>query len=195
MLRKSFLLNIFSFTILLTVLTGCGTDVKPSYFLRMLKDPSDADRLIRCSEGRPIVNEDGTIVLTVNQQCLVDFTNRETIEKLPETAFQQILENPEEYLDKLVMFRASIKENGIITSLYTDRQDREFLLNKVYKLYILDEAGEKQALLKFTEYEFRCHIIEIRIMRSGVWIIIADPIFSDDDELVFPPTPVVKENK
>ena len=91
--------------ILLFILIGCGTDVKPTYFTNMLKDESDIDRLSECLAETP--QTDGEyITIKASKPCLVDLSKRDTTDPNVDATFSEILQNPEKYIDQMVTFEA-----------------------------------------------------------------------------------------
>ena len=177
-------------TILSLILVGCGTDVKPTYFLDMLRDDNDIDRLSECLLELPQVNEN-TLTIKTDISCLTDLSNRDTSDPYIDASFSEILDDPEFYLNKIVSFEATVKEVSLIgyhsVELYTNRKDISFEItarDSDADLHILDEEGEEQDLENGAKYKFTCWIYQIQIDETGHWDIDADLILSTDGETI-----------
>ena len=192
MFRKSFF-SVFLLTCLISV--GCGTDVKPTYFTNMLKDESDIDRLSECLVETPQTEGD-IITIKASKPCLVDLSKRDTSDPNVDATFSEILQNPENYLGKLITFEATFKRvHYDRIELVTNDPDLRFYIHAHGKeIYTLDEEGEEISLQPFDKYKFRCRIYEIKnhVSFNGAWEILADFIIFQDKEIATPPE-IVKE--
>ncbi len=151
--------------LLLSILyfTGCGTDVKPTSFIDIVRDPSDIDELAACLADEPEVT-DKQVTLTLEKQCLIDFSKRDQTDPNLAPSFAEIVANPEMYMDKLLTFEAVTKKVDISRNveLYTDDADLRFYINTHgAPLYRLDEEGEEVPILPNETYRFTCRIYEI----------------------------------
>ena len=177
------------------VISGCGTDVKPNYFIDMFEDKDDIDRLSECLAETPEDAGD-TITVTADKQCLIDLSKRDTTDPNMGVTFSEILQNPERYLDKLVTFEAVLqKSHHGHLELVTNDPDLRFNIHSHGKeIYTLDEDGEEISLQPYERYKFRCRIYEIRahVNWNGAWVINAEFIIFEDKEIATPPE-IVKE--
>ena len=84
--------NLF-FGILALLTVGCGTDVKSTAFVDILRGPSDVNQLSACLSEEP--TDDETVVITLDKQRLVDFSNDDQIDPNLASSFTDILANPD----------------------------------------------------------------------------------------------------
>ena len=178
----------------LCFLTGCGTDVKPSALIGIVRDPGDIDELSACLSDDPQIGDE-QVVLTLDKQCLVDFSNLDGDHPKVEPTFDDILKNPEAYLDRLVTFEAVIKEvGGRHLGLYTNDLSVKFTIHTDgAAVYYLDSEGEEQAVEPHVKYRFRCRIYEMSKSAdwdAGAWRINAKFIVSTSKKIVHPPEKV-----
>ena len=54
------------FCLLMFTVIGCGTDVKPTAFVDILRDPSDADELSACLSEDPAI-DDKTVAIPLDK--------------------------------------------------------------------------------------------------------------------------------
>ena len=185
------------FTIFVSMLfVGCGTDAKPNYFINMFKDSSDIDGLSECLTSVPEIDEDGNIIIKVSSECLTTLSNRKSIIADTPAIFEEILKDPETYMDKLLVFEAVVKKihGSDNPELYTNKMNREFhITTHGAGIYWLDENDEKQPVYPNQSYTFTCRIYEIKIYTTGLWKIQAESPITIDKKLVFPPTPISDE--
>lgn len=181
--------NIFFGLVVLSII-GCGTDAKPTYFMNMFRDDGDINRLSECLEEPPQV-DDTTITVKSNKQCLVDLSNRDTSDPNMEASFTEILNDPIIYLDRVVIFEATIKHvrgNGHDVDLYTNRRLMDF---KIYShgadVHIINEKGEEEDLAKNEKYKFQVRIYEIEINDNANWEIKSEFIISEDKKVIHQP--------
>ena len=186
------------FLILMALLTvGCGTDVKPTAFIDILADPSDADELSLCLTKEPTL-DNKTVGLTLDKQCLIDFSNRDVTDPNLASSFASILANPEAYLDRILTFEAVIKKHSVAryVELYTNNvNQRFFIYTDGAVLYSLSADGEKVEIIPNSKYRFTCRIekLEKNIDRGNHWVITAEFIVSESKtqkEILHPPVPV-----
>lgn len=188
----------FALCLMLVCFLGCGTDVKPNYFIGMFRDEGDIDRLASCLSAIPETDDEGNIIIKANSQCLIDLSSRDTSDPNMDMSFSEILNDPETYMDRLLTFEAVVKkvDHNNSPELYTNRKDRQFYLNTHgAPLFYIDEEGEEQDILPHSKYMFKCRIYEIKIETSGVWRIHAEFIVREDNQktIIFPPVPVQDE--
>ena len=189
-------MRITIFALLITVfISGCGTDVKPNYFIDMFEDKDDIDRLSECLAETPEDAGD-TITVTADKQCLIDLSKRDTTDPNMDVTFSEILQNPERYLGKLVTFEAVFKRPHYDdVELVTNDPDLAFYIRSRGKeVYTLNADGEEISLQPYERYKFRCRIYEIKthVDWSGRWEINAEFIIFEDKEIATPPE-IVKE--
>lgn len=172
--------------ILSLFLFGCGTDVKPNYFLGMFRDDNDIDRLSECLTEMPQVDGD-TLIIKSDIPCLTDISNRDTSDPNVDVTFSKILDNPEFYMDKIVNFVATVKKIHYSSNveLYTNRQDTSFLITSHgAQIHIIDEDGEEADVIVNQEYRFKCRIYEIKINETGRWQIQSEFIVTADKKTI-----------
>ena len=85
---KSTVVSILSLTILISI--GCGTDVKPNYFIGMFRDEGDIDRLSECLSEVPQVDET-TITIKSDKQCLIDLSKTDKSDPNADASYTEIL--------------------------------------------------------------------------------------------------------
>ena len=170
---------------------GCGTDVKPTTFVDILRDPSDADELSACLSEEPTIN-DKTVTITLDKQCLVDFSNQDQTDPTLAPSFAEIVANPEAYMDKLLTFEAVVKKmhGSDNVELYTNDPDvRFFIYTHGAQLYRLDAEGEEVPLEPNEVYRFKCRIYELQKQadRGRVWEVRAEFIVSTNKKILHLP--------
>ena len=186
-----FMLCLFScFTIILTVV-GCGTDIKPTAFVDVLRDPGDIDELSACLSEEPTI-DDKTVAITLDKQCLVDFSNQDQTDPSLAPSFAEILANPEAYMDKLLTFEAVAKkiDPNRKVELYTNDIDLRFYIQTHgAQLYRLDAEGEEVPIEPNETYRFKCRIYQLRrhVDWGRVWEIDAEFIISTNKNIIHLP--------
>ena len=187
------------FICILTALTlfilGCGTDVKPNYFLGMFRDDNDIDRLSECLTELPQVEGD-TLTIKTDIPCLTDISNRDTTDPNVDATFSDILDNPEFYLDRIVSFKATVRaiHHTYTVELYTNRPDSYFAIKSHGAAIIVEnEDGEEEDIEVNREYKFTCRIYEIEINELGRWHIYASFIITGDRKTIVHPPENVEE--
>lgn len=175
-------------------LIGCGTDIKPNYFIGMFRDEGDIDRLSICLREVPII-EDGTVSVKSDIECLVDLSNRDISDPGLSVQFSEILNDPESYMNRILSFEATVKNLRYDdVYLYTNRHDMMFQIRSHgADVYTLDESGEEQDIRPNTKYKLKCRIVEIKINEHRVWHIVSDFIITSDKEVVYQPEVVINE--
>ena len=192
MLKTPFI-YIVVFTILFSM--GCGTDVKPNYFIGMFRNANDIDRLSACLSETPQIDEDGNIVITADQQCLIDLSNQDTTDPNLDVTFTEILNDPVAYLDRIVTFEATIKEIDYSNDyeLYTNRDLMDFIIDTHDgDVYTLDEDGEEVDIYQNQKYEFTVRIYEIGIDDNKNWVINSEFIITEEKEVIHQPLRVAE---
>ncbi len=192
MLKTPFI-YILVFTIMFSM--GCGTDVKPNYFIGMFRNANDIDRLSGCLSEIPQIDEDGNIVITADQQCLIDLSNQDTTDPNQNVTFTEILNDPEAYLDRIVTFEATLKkvDYGSTFHLYTNRNLMDFVITSHgADIFTLDENGEEVELYRNQQYEFTTRIYEIKINDNKIWEIKAEFIITENKEVIHQPVPITE---
>ncbi len=184
--------------LLLSVLyfTGCGTDVKPTSFIDIIRDPSDIDELTACLANEPKVT-DKQVMLTLEKQCLIDFSKRDQTAPNLAPSFAEIVATPEMYMDKLLTFEAVLKKihGNDRVELYTNDPDLRFYIHSHgVPLYRLDEEGEEVPLEPNETYQFKCRIYEYKkhVDWGRTWEINAEFIVSQNKKVIHPPE-LIKE--
>ena len=186
-----FMICLFScFTIILTVV-GCGTDIKPSAFVNVLSDPGDIDELSTCLSKEPTI-DDKTVAITLDKQCLVDFSNQDQTDPSLAPSFAEIVANPEAYMDKLLTFEAVPKKVDLnrYVELYTNDIDLRFYIHTHgAQLYRLDEEGEEVPIEPNEVYRFKCRIYNLHknIDRGRAWTVDAEFIVSTSKKIIHLP--------
>ena len=191
MLKTPFI-YIVVFTILFSM--GCGTDVKPNYFIGMFRNESDIDRLASCLSETPQIDADGNIVITADQQCLIDLSNQDTTDPNLNVTFTEILNDPVAYLDRIVIFEAITKEvKSSYYELYTNRNLMDFRIHiHDADVYTLDEDGEEVRILENQKYEFTVRLYRIEIDDNKNWKIVSELIVTDEKEVIHQPLRVAE---
>lgn len=182
--------NLF-FVFLTLLAVGCGTDVKPTAFVDILRDPNDADELSACLSTDPTI-DDKTITITLDKQCLVDFSNENQVDPSLALSFAEIIANPEIYMDKLLTFEAVVKKlhYGSNVELYTNNRDlRFFIRTHGAPLYRLDKEGEEVPIQANEAYLFKCRLYEFKTHADWgrVWELNAEFIISTNKKIIYPP--------
>lgn len=186
-----FMICLFScFTIILTVV-GCGTDVKPTAFVDILRDPTDADELSACLSEDPVVG-DATVQLTLDKQCLVDFSNQDQTDPSLAPSFAEVVANPEAYMDKLLTFEAVAKrvDPNRNVELYTNDINLRFYIHtQGAQLYRLDADGEEVPIEPNETYRFTCRIYNMHknIDRGSVWTVDSEFLVSTNKKIIHLP--------
>ena len=194
---KSLMVIALSVIILAIAVIGCGTDVKPTTFTAILRDPSDINELSACLSEEPAI-DDKTIKVTLDKQCLIGFSNQESIDPSLSPSYAEILVNPEVYMDKLLTFEAVVKKlhyNDDV-ELYTNNRDiRFFIRTHGASLYRLDEEGEEVPIEPNETYQFKCRIYEFKTHADWgrVWEVNAEFIISTSKKIIYPPE-IVEQN-
>ena len=183
--------NLF-FLFLALIVVGCGTDVKPTAFVDILRDPSDADTLSACLSEEPTIGDE-QITLTLEKQCLVDFSQQDKTDPSLAPSFAKIIANPEVYMDKLLTFEAVVKkldDYGPRVELYTnDLALRWYIQSHGAPIYRLDEEGEEVPLQPNETYQFQCRIYEMKknVDWSGIWEIHSEFLVSTNKKILHVP--------
>jgi len=186
---------VYIFVIATLFSIGCGTDVKPNYFIGMFRDRGDIDRLSECLVETPSVDGD-IITIKADSPCLADLSNRDTSDPNMDITFSGILNDPEAYMDRLLTFEAIVKKvsQSQYLLLYTNRKDRRFhITTHGAPLHWIDEEGEERDIVPNQKYQFKCRIYEIKIETTGLWNMNAEMLITVDKKLIFPPVPVQDE--
>ena len=178
-----------NFTFLLIV--GCGTDVKPSTFIGIVRDGSDIDDLSACLSDTPEV-DDKQIKITLDKQCLIDFSQQDQTDPNLAPSFAEIVRNPEIYMDRLLTFEAVLKKVHSLhhIELYTNDNDLRFYIHTHgASLYRLDEEGEEVPLQPNETYRFKCRIFEFKkhVDHGRVWEANAEFIVSTNKKIIHLP--------
>ncbi len=176
---------------------GCGTDVKPNYFIGMFRDEGDIDRLSECLVETPSVEGD-IITIKADSPCLVDLSKRDTSDPNMDVSFSEILNDPEQYLDKILIFEATVKKIYYVhnVELYTNRKGMAFhITSHGADIHILDEDGEEEDIIPNQKYKFKIRIYELKTHAdwNGRWHIQSEFIVTEDKKIVHLPVPVVDE--
>jgi len=175
---------------ILTVV-GCGTDMKPTTFVDILREPSDVDELSACLSEEPTI-DDKTVAITLDKQCLVDFSNQDPTDPALAPSFAEIVANPEAYMDKLLTFEAVMKKfhwNDDV-ELYTNDPDIRFMVRTHgAQLYRLDAEGEEVPLEPNETYRFKCRIYELKRHADWgrTWEVNAEFIISTNKKIIHLP--------
>ena len=182
--------NLF-FVFLALLAVGCGTDVKPTAFVDILRDPSDVNELSACLSEEPTI-DDETVAITLDKQCLVDFSNADQTDPTLAPSFAEIIANPEVHMDKLLTFEAVIKKlhGHDVVEVYTNDPDLRFYIRSHgVQLHRLDEEGEEVPLEPNENYRFRCRIYELKkhIDWGRVWEIQSEFLVSTNKKIIHLP--------
>ena len=156
------------------VVIGCGTDVKPTGFLNMLKNESNADRLSECLVEPPDIEPD-TITFKANIPCLADLSKHE-VSDTPD--FTDVVAYPNEYFGRIITFSAVINDLFIgYPEFYTGRDDLRFIIDR-YESGDLDDLE----LNIGDNYTFKCKIYNIYRNNRHSW-----KTWTVNAELISPP--------
>ncbi len=174
-----------------SAVVGCGTDVKPTAFIDILRDPNDVDELSTCLSEEPAI-DDKTVKITLDKQCLVDFSKVDQTDPSLAPSFAEIVANPEMYMDKLLTFEAVAKKVSTTRNveLYTNDFDLRFFIHTHgAPLYRLDEEGEQVPLEPNEKYRFKCRIYQLskHADRGRTWQVDAEFIVSTSKKIIYPP--------
>ena len=175
----------FSFLLII----GCGTDVKPSAFIDIVRDGSDIDNLSACLSDEPEV-DDKQIKITLDKQCLIDFSQQDQTDPNLAPSFAEIVSNIEIYMDKLLTFEAVVKKvNDHNIELYTNADLRFYIHTHGATLYRLDEEGEEIPIQPNETYRFKCRIFEYKKHADWgrTWEANAEFIVSKNKKILHPP--------
>ncbi len=184
--------NVCLLCLLMLIAVGCGTDVKPTTFVDIVRDRSDIDTLSGCLSSDPQVDEK-TITLTLEKQCLIDFSKQDKTDPSLAPSFAEIVANPEMYMDKLLTFEAVLKkihDYGPQLELYTNDLDQRFYIRSHgAPIYRLDKEGEEIPLQPNETYLFKCRIYELKkhVDHGRVWEVRAEFIVSSNKKIIYPP--------
>ena len=179
-------------------LTSCGTDVKPTYFLNMLKHEQDIDNLTNCLEGS---SEEGDIItINLDKQCMIELSNRDNTNPNISADFADVVKNPEAYMDKIITFDAVVRKlhhNRGEPELYTGDPNLKFLIYAHgAPIFILNKEGEEIPLQINKKYTFTCRIY--RIEWHADWgdrrQVTSEFIISENKKVLIPPQIVVLSN-
>ena len=183
--------NVCLLCLLMLIAVGCGTDVKPTTFVDIVRDHSDIDTLSGCLSSNPQVDEK-TITLTLEKQCLIDFSKQDKTDPSLAPSFAEIVANPEMYMDKLLTFEAVLKKihhhNNV--ELYTNDLDlRFYITTHGAPLYRLDEEGEEVPLQPNETYRFKCRIYEFKkhVDWGRTWEVQSEFIVSTSKKIIHLP--------
>ncbi|MDE0315255.1 MAG: hypothetical protein OXM61_10165 [Candidatus Poribacteria bacterium] len=173
---------------------GCGTDVKPNYFIGMFRDEGDIDRLSECLVETPSVEGD-IITIKADSPCLVDLSKRDTSDPNMDVSFSEILNDPEQYLDKILTFEAIVKKmhNVHHVELYTNRKGMTFhIISHGADIHTLDEDGEEEDIVPNRKYKFKIRIYQLTTHAdwNGRWQIHSEFIITQNKKIVHLPVPV-----
>ena len=188
-------IEIFCLFVLILLSIGCGTDTKPTYFMNILKDESDVDRLSECLIETPVIDGD-TITIKSNIPCLEEVSKYE-VSDTPD--FQDVINFPETYMDRLIIFEAVVKKlhgGEDYPELFTnDLNIKFFVRSHGADVRVLNADGDEVPLEVGEKYRFRCRIyhMEKNIDRGQVWNINAEFVVSTNKKIVYPPEPVTSE--
>jgi len=178
------------YTILLV--SGCGTDARPSYFTNMFIDERDIDKLSNCLMETPSV--DGKVLtIKVDADCLVALsgTDEELTGPHIEVSYADLLNNPVNYLGRLVTFEAYVKSAGSAKpiTLYTDRSDIDFEIDRQGKAVYVMKNGNltREKVQHNAKYRFTCKMTEVRITEDRRHHILAEFILTTDRKIIHNP--------
>lgn len=174
-----------------SAVVGCGTDVKPTTFIDIVRAPSDIDMLSGCLSDEPAI-DDKQITLTLEKQCLIDFSKANQTDPTLAPSFAEIVANPEIYMDKLLTFEAVLKKisGHHNVELYTNDIDLRFYIHTHgASLYRLDEEGEEVPLEPNETYRFKCRIYEYKKHADWgrTWEVHSEFIVSTTKKIIHPP--------
>ncbi|RKU09912.1 hypothetical protein C6501_14285, partial [Candidatus Poribacteria bacterium] len=186
------------------IFAGCGTDIKPNYFINMLADDRDIDRLSECLIETSQIDEDGNMVIKLNVPCISKISEGNS---LPDTivsdaSFEEILRNPIAHMGKMLTFEAYVKKLHHHTKepeLYTGRNNLRFLIaSHGVPVLIENEEGDEVYLTPDHKYIFTCRIYEIKTHEdwgnvSNIYASFVIRSSKKADTLVHPPIPVAEE--
>lgn len=172
------------------VLAGCGTDVKTTSFINIVKDPGDIDTLAGCLSNEPEI-EGENINITLNKQCLIDFSLQDKTDPNLAASFAEIVANVENHMDKLLTFEAVVKKVHAPDriELYTNTNLRFHIYAHGAPIYRLDEEGDQIPIQPNELYRFKCRIYEYKIHADwgNTWEAHAEFIVSTNKSIVFLP--------
>ena len=103
--------------------------------------------------------------ITLDKQCLVDFSTADHTDPTLAPSFAEIVANPEVYMDKLLTFDAVLKRihGPHDVELYTNDLDLRFYIHTHgAPLYRLDDEGDQVPLERNETYRFKCRIYELK---------------------------------
>ena len=183
--------NLFIPILLIFASIGCGTDVKPTAFIDMVRDPSDIDALSGCLSDEPTI-DDKQITITLEKQCLIDFSEANQTDPTLAPSFAEIVANPEIYMDKLLTFEAVVKKihhhNNV--ELYTNDVDlRFYITTHGAPLYRINTEGEEVPIEPNETYLFKCRIYQFHknVDHGRTWEVQSEFIVSTSKKIVYLP--------
>lgn len=177
------------------ILIGCGTDTKPSYFTNIIRSDVDVDGLAECLVETPVVDGD-TLVVKSNIPCLTDLSNGGAADPDAILSVQDILRDPELYMDKLITVEGFVKRlhgGEDRPELFTNDQRYRFHIHSEgAKVYIAGDDNEKKPLVIGEKYRFRCRIYQLEINTDwgGYWNINAKLVVSQQKQILYLPEKV-----
>ena len=148
-------------TVIFAMLLGCGTDLKPSTYVNIFRDPSDIDDLAQCINEPPTIEGD-TITVRADKQCLIDFSIGDVSDDL---TLDKILINPTAYLAKEITFRAEVKGVRLSRNAAAVEYPRYIYLytNTVSASFTIHNPREVPVEIQVNQtYDFTCRIYEIK---------------------------------
>ena len=169
---------------------GCGTDVKPTAFIDIVRDRSNIDDLSACLSDEPEV-DDKQIKITLDKQCLIDFSQQDRTDPNLTPSFAEIVGNVEIYMDKLLTFEAVVKKihGSSPVELYTNSDMRFYIYTHGAPLYRLDAEGEEVPIQPNETYRFKCRIYEYKKHADWgrTWEVRAEFIVSTNKKIIYLP--------
>ena len=178
-------------SIIAVFISGCGTDVKPSSILQILKDESEIDDLSKCVSDEPEISDE-QITLFLDKQCIIDYSNKDRTEPVVNPTFPQIVANAERYMDKLLTFQAVVKKihHHSNVELYTNDPEKKFFIHsREAPLYRLDSDGNQIPIEPNQKYIFKIRIyqMEKNVDHSPQWNINSEFIVSTEKKIIYLP--------
>lgn len=175
--------------LLALVIVGCDTDIRPTYFSGMFRDEADIDGIFSCLSEVPEVDGD---IITVKGDipCLIELSNTDTTDPNMDASFEDILDNTEKYLGKIVTFEATVKymHHNNNPELYTGRHDVVFSIDaQGAEVYTLNEGGEKIRLSANVKYRFTCQLNNFSVDQHRVKRMVAHFLVRTDRQIIYQP--------
>lgn len=155
----------------LLIVTGCRTGGSPSGIIGMFKTGDDADALFNCIDDTQ--SEGGKIIVTADEQCLVDASNRSAIVAGGDVDSAKLVRNASDYVGKIVTFEAQVQRlhNRDHLQIATGIRGTEMhLYSHGAEIYYLDDAGEEVELVPLRSYKFTCLIDAYKIHTDKTYI-------------------------